>query len=146
MVMKGVIQEDHMPANKGTLKILGLPGIDFTTISGPTFATTEVELPDATVVSGGKRGPWEMTVTVPIHHLVQIVAMDLWVEDGKNGKNGYKKSGSMIFPSVSGDKIKTYSLLGVWARDLTLPDQDMANDGDMNVNTYVLRGDDALPV
>jgi len=144
--MKGIIQDDHMPVNKGTLKILGLPEIVFTTISGPTLATTEVELPDATVRSGGKRGPFEMTVTVPTHHLVEIAAMDLWVEQGKNATNGYLKAGSLILPSVSGDKIKTYSVLGVWARDLTLPDQDMANDGDMNVNTYVLRGDDMLPV
>lgn len=144
--MKGVIQKDHMPVNNGTLKVLGLPEITFTTISGITLATTEVELPDATVVSGGKRSPWEMTVTVPTHHLVEIAAMDLWVEQGKNGSNGYKKAGSIIFESVSGGKFKTYSVLGVWARDLTLPDQDMGNDGDMNVNTYVLRGDDALPV
>jgi len=144
--MKGVIQDDHMPVNAGKLFIVGLPEFTFTTISGFTLATTEVELPDATVVSGGKRSPFEMTVTVPSHHLVEIAAMDLWVEQGKNGTSGYKKAGSFVMTSVSGDIIKTYSVLGVWARDLTVPDQDMGNDGDMNVNTYVIRGDDALPV
>lgn len=144
--MKGVIQPDHMPVNRGTLKLLGLPEIDFITISGPTLATTEVELPDDTVVSGGKRKPFEMTVTVPTHHTVQIAAMDLWAEQSAQAANGYKKAGSIIFESVSGEKFKTYSVLGVWARDLTLPDQDMGNVGDMNVNTYVLRGDNMLPV
>jgi len=135
-----------MPVNKGKLFIVGLPEITFTTIGGFTLATTKVELPDATMVSGGKRGPFEIPVTVPTHHLVEIAAMDLWVEQGKNAISGYKKAGSLVMTSASGEIIKTYSVLGVWPSDLTVPDQDMGNDGDMSVNAYVINGDDALPV
>jgi len=144
--MKGVIQEDHMPVNSGKLFIVGLPEITFTSIGEITLATTKVTLPDATIVSGGKRNPFEFAVTVPSHHLVEIAAMDLWVEQSKNGANGYKKAGSLVMTSVSGDVIKTYSVLGVWPSDLTIPAQDMANDGDISQNGYLINGDDALPV
>lgn len=143
--MREVIQEDHMPVNNGTLKLLGLPDITFITISELTLETTKVTLPDGTAVSGGKRNPWELTVTVPSHHAVQILAMDAWVEEGKNAVNGYKKAGSLIYESVSGNKFKTYTVLGVWAQTATLPAKDMDNDGDQCAHTYVLSGDDALP-
>ena len=143
----GTIQPDHMPVNKFELIVLGLPKIVFTTVGSFTDATTEAELPDGTVASGGKSSPVEIPVTVPRHHLVSIMAMDNWKQQGKDPIDpGYKKTGTLITYSGTGDVFKTEQLIGVWARDKATPDLDMDNDGDMAENSYVLRADQVIPI
>lgn len=141
------LQGDHIPLNKYKLVVVGLPEITFTTVGSFTDATTEAELPDGTVASGGKTSPIEFTVTVPAHHLVEVAAMDNWKRQGEDPVDkGYKKAGSLVGESGTGREFKSWSLTGLWVRDRSTPDFDMGNDGEMAVVSYVLRADKALPL
>lgn len=141
------IQGDHIPLNKFELVVVGLPKITFTTVGALTDATTEAELPDGTVASGGKTAPVEFTVTVPAHHLVETMAMDNWKRQAEDPiDKGYKKAGTLIGYSGTGNEFKSWSLTGLWVRDRTTPDFDMANAGEMAVISYVMRADKVLPI
>lgn len=143
----GTISPDHMPLNKYELLIVGMPKITFTTVGSFTDATTEASLPDGTVASGGKTAPVEFTVTVPRHHLVDIALMDNWKKQGHDpvDKN-YKKTGTLISYSGSGEIFKSETLIGLWCRDKSTPEFDMGNDGEMAVNSYVMRADKVEPI
>lgn len=141
------IQGDHIPRNKFELVVVGLPKITFTTVSSITDATTETTLPDGTSASGGKTTPKEFTVTVPAHHLVQVAAMDNWKRQGEDPVDqGYKKAGTLIGYTGTGNAFKSWSLSGLWCRDRVTPDFDMDDDGEMAVVTYLMKADKALPV
>lgn len=143
----GTLQTDHIALNKFKLIVVGLPEITFITVGGITDAVTESELPDGTVASGGKTAPVEITVTVPLHHLVEVLAMDNWKREAEDPiDKGYKKTGTLVMTSGSGDEFKSYTLSGLWIRERSTPDLDMANEGEMAVNTYVMRADRVLPV
>jgi hypothetical protein len=143
----GNISPDHMPLNKYELLIVGMPKITFITVGSFTDATTEATLPDGTVASGGKSAPIEFNVTVPRHHLVDVALMDNWKKQGRDpiDKN-YKKTGTLISYSGTGAVFKSEQLRGLWVRDKTTPEFDMGNDGEMAVNTYVMRADGVDPV
>ena len=142
-----VIRGDHIPLNKFELLVVGLPKITFVTVGSLTDATTEAELPDGTVASGGKTAPAEFTVTVPAHHLVETMAMDNWKKQAEDPVDkGYKKAGTLAAISGTGNVFKSWSLTGLWVRERTTPDFDMGNDGEMAVVSYVLRADKVLPI
>lgn len=143
----GTIQPDIMPANKFELIVVGMPTITPTTVSEMTDATTESALPDGSVVSGGKTQPVEFTITIPRHHLVEIMAMDNWKKQGEDPIDpGYRKTGTLITFSGTGREFKSESLINLWCRDKGTPALDMANDGEMTVNSYVMRADRIIPV
>jgi len=143
----GTIQPDHMPANKFKLIIVGLPNLTPTTVSEATDETTEAILPDGSVVSGGKTGPIELTVTIPRHHAVEIQAMDRWKGESEDPISPtYRKTGTLITFTGTGLEFKTESLINVWCRNRSTPALDMENDGELTVNSYVLRLDRMIPV
>lgn len=149
MPLKGLLQEDHIPVNKYEMVVVGLavPTITFTNITGLEFELGVIELPDRTKASGGQRGTAEIVGQVPLHHVAEIAAMDLWYEEGLDPVTAtYKKAGTMIYLRGTGQVGKTYSMMGIWVSKRKTPDLDMEDDGEMAVNEYTMQVDDMLPV
>lgn len=145
--MKGDISPDHIPVNKFQLLVLGLPPMVFTEIGGIDQEITKVALPDSTTASGGKKNPVEFTVKVPEHHVVEQAAMELWYSEGQDPVSlTYKKSATLIKQSISGNMLRTYTLISAWCSRRATPDLDMNNDGDMAVTEYTIQADDIFPI
>jgi len=145
--MKGVIKPDHIPVNNYELIILGMPALTPVSVSGIEDETNTVDLPDKTSASGGTSEPVEFTVGIPMHHETEIAAMDIWLQEGRDPVSPlYKKAGSLIYKSISGNTLRSYSVIGVQNKKRTLPDAEMENEGDMAVVEYLLRADQILPI
>ena len=145
--MKGKIQADHMPVNKYELFVIGLIPFTAITVSGLEDELQVVDLPDRTKASGGNRGPSEITVTFPMHHLVEQAALELWYAESQDPVSPlYKKIATLIHKSNSGAAFRSYTLMGMFPSKRGLPDLDMANEGEQAVVEWVFQVDDVLPI
>lgn len=141
--LKGIILPDHMPLNNSKLIVPGLPTIIFTTISGLSDEIQNVDLPDRTNVSGGNDTPKEFTATTLLHHIVEQAALEEWHDAGKGDVlPTYKKSGTLLYVSLSGLIVKPFLLLGLWIPSMKLPDADMANEGDAAIVEWTFKADE----
>lgn len=145
--MKGAIQADHIPVNKYQLLILGMPPLTPTEVSGLEDELQTAEMPDRTRVSGGNRGPSEFTIMLPEHHLVEQAAMEAWFRESQDPVlPTYKKVGSMVSQSISGNTTVTKSLVGVFPTKRVMPDREMENEGELALVEWTLSVDDILPI
>jgi len=145
--MKGIIQSDHIPVNKYTLIVAGIVvQIIPTEISGVEEELESVTLPDRTVATGGNTKASETTIKVPMHHTAEIVAMEIWFQEGQNPVSPlYKKSAVLIMRSLTGNSLRTRSWIGVHVSKRTDPDLEMENEGDMAVIEYELKINSVIP-
>ena len=147
MPLKGLINPDHIPVNKYELSVIGLPTIQFTSISGMEIDVAVIELPDRTKATGGQLGTTQLVVQVPMHHVGQIAAMEVWFQESQDPVTiTYKKAATLTHFSGSGDISKNYSMLGVWVSKRKLPDLAFDNSGDMAVGEYTIEVDTVLPL
>ena len=145
--MKGVIQKDHIPLNKFKLVVLGLPEFTFTALSGLEEELDVVTLPDRTVASGGRTGPVEFTVMLPIHHTVERAAMEIWYQEGQDPVTPtYQKPGTLVLESISGNTIATFSMPDMFVGKRGMPDFEMDNDGEMAEIEWTIHASDMLPI
>lgn len=145
--MKAVIQPDHIPLNKFQLLVLGLPPFTFTSVSGLEEELDVVDLPDRTVASGGRTGPVEIEVGLPMHHTVEQAAMEAWFQESQDPVlPTYKKPGTFIASSLSGASSKSYSFVDLFPSKRTIPDFEMDNDGELAIVMWTLRASDVLPI
>jgi hypothetical protein len=145
--MKGEIQPDHIPVNKFALKVVGLLDFYASTISGLEDELMTIDLPDRTKASGGVRGPSEFTMMTPMHHLTEIAAMEIWFKEGQDPISPtYKKPCTLIMTSLSGNKSKSYTLIGVFVSKRVLPDLDKSDDGEMAQIEWTMSVDDIIPL
>lgn len=145
--MKGVIKKDHIPLNKFQLLVLGLPDFTFTAVSGIEEELDVTDLPDRTRASGGRTAPVEFTVMLPMHHIVEQAAMELWYAQSKDPVAvDYQKQGTLILPSISGNTIRTYSLIDLFPSKRGLPEFEMDNEGEMAAVEWTLNANEVLPI
>lgn len=145
--MKGVIKPDHIPINKFQFLVLGLVDLMLTEIGGIEDELQVTELPDRTMASAGYRNSTEMTIKLPMHHTVEMAAMELWYRESQDPVSpGYKKTATLVHRSLSGDIERTYTLTGVFPKKRTLPDLELANEGEMAETEWELSVDDVIPV
>lgn len=145
--MKGRVKPDHIPVNKFTLFAAGMPPIEFIQVSGIEEELQAVELPDRTNASGGHTAPVEFTAMSMMHHVIEQIALELWFKEGQDPVSPtYKKIGSLIHKSLTGQTIRTYTLVGVFISKRKLPDLDMANEGEPAMIEWTLKADQVLPV
>jgi len=147
MGIKATLKEDHIPKNKFTLIVLGMPAIFFTKISGIEFQTDVVDLPDRTRASGGNPQATEFTAETPLHHSTEQAAMELWLLEGQDPVSPlYKKAGTLVMMSGTGLVLKTYTLTGVWVSRRKLPDLDFEDEGGMATCEWTFQCDSVLPI
>jgi len=145
--MKGTIQPDHMPVNNFELLIIGLPPLTPIEVSGLEDELETVDLPDRTKASGGNRKASEFTMKIPMHHTVEMAACEIWFVEGQDPiLPTYKKGGTLIHKSLSGNVMRTYTIIGVFISKRVLPDLEMANEGEMAAVEYTVSVDDILPI
>lgn len=145
--MKGVLNSDHIPVNNYQLLILGMPPLTFTEISGIEEELEVAELPDRTVASGGNTKPVEFTGKIPMHHMAEQAAMELWFAQCQDPVlPGYKKPATLVHKSITGNVLRTYSMIGLFPTKRALPDLEMGNEGEMAGVTWSFRADDILPI
>jgi len=145
--MKGAINPDHIGVNKYELIVIGLPPLTFTAIGGIEDELQTVDMPDRTTASGGNKGPVEFTADLPAHHIVQQAAMETWFVEGQDPVSPtYKKIASLVLKSGSGNILRSYSLMGLYVSKRGTPDLEMANEGELAIITWTLKGDEMLPI
>ncbi len=145
--MKGEIQPNHIAVNKYELLVLGAPTLVFTEISGMDSETPTVDLPDRTTASGGEELPGEFTAMMPMHHTVQILFMDLWLQEGRDPVSPfYKKVATMLWKSIDNQVAKTYQALGLFVSKRSTPDAEKGNDGDLALVEYTFKYDSLQPI
>lgn len=145
--MKGVIQSDHIPLNKYTLAFIGMVPLTPIEISGLEEELETMEMPDRTVATGGNTKATEFTMVIPAHHLLEQAAMEAWFLEGQEPVSpAYKKVGTLIMQSVSGAKVRSFSLIGTFTKGRALPDLEMANEGEMAGITWTMSVDQILPI
>ena len=147
MGMKGAIKADHIAKSRYEIIFAGTVPFHPTKVSGFDDETDSVELPDQTRASGGGSKPFDMTISIPAHHTVEIAAMELWLRQGRGQvSSAYKKQGTLIMKSISGGNFRSYTLNGCWVMKRTTPDLEMSNDGDLVEIEYVISVDESLPI
>ena len=147
MSLKGKIKADHMPVNLVQLNVPGLGAITAVTVGAIEEALERVVLPDRTAASGGQTQPVEFSITVPMHHDVEVRTLDLWYEEGKEPVSPtYKKTGTIRWPSLSGRKKRGYTLAGLFVSGRNLPEGDMSNEGEAAMIEYAMSADVVLAI
>lgn len=143
--MKGVIQEDHIALNRFKLTVPGLPAFVFTTLSGLEEELNTVDLPDRTVAPGGRTNPIELTVTLPLHHVVEQDAMETWFQDSHvPTQPGFKKDTTLTVSSISDGIERSFMFTNMFPSKRSISDFDMGNDGEMATVEWTLKADDML--
>jgi hypothetical protein len=145
--MKGEIQPDHIPVNKFQLRVVGLADLAPVTVSGIEEELNTADLPDRTRASGGQKNAGEFEIGIPVHHTVEMVAMELWFKEGQDPVTPtYKKPCTLVMTSISGQRSRNYTLVGVFVTKRALPDLDKANEGELAVAMWTLSYDDIIPI
>jgi len=147
MVMKGTIQENHIPVNNYELIIPTLPTIVFTEISGLEEETQSVDMPDRTKVSGGNSTPVEFTAMSNEHHTTELAALETWrIQAIGNVNPTYKKVGTLIKRRIDGTVGTTRTLLGLWITKRKDADLDMNNEGESALVEWTFSVDKILSI
>jgi len=58
----------------------------------------------------------------------------------------YKKVGTLIHLSISGNVLRTYSMTGIFPSKRALPELDMKNEGEMAEVEWTFQADNMLPI
>lgn len=145
--MKGSIAPNHIPVNKYQFLIVGLPPLTAIEVSGIEEELQVIDMPDRTKASGGNSSASECTIKIPMHHTIEIAAMEAWFLSGKDPiQPNYKKSGSLLLESISPvGPTRAYNINGVFVTKRMLPDLEQANDGDMASAEFTLSIDEIFP-
>ncbi len=81
------------------------------------------------------------------HHLLEQAALELWFKEGQDPvAPTYKKVGTLIMKSLSNQRLRTFSLVGIWCQKRATPELDMANEGEPAMIEYTFFVDQMLPV
>jgi hypothetical protein len=147
MGLKGQIQDNHFPTNKYEFIVAGLPPLTPTKVGGISEELDTVELPDQTRVSGGGRKATEVTMSLPLHHIIQQAAVEAWYKEGQgNVSPTYKKTGTLVFKSVQGTVTKAFTLMGCFITKRSTSDLEMGSQGDMVETEFTISIDEVIPI
>lgn len=143
--MKGVILPDHIPLSKYRFNVAGLPEILFTSFGAMEQELDTADLPDRTKASGGRTKAGETEVKLPMHHQVQVAAMESWFAEGSDDVDpSYKKVGTLSGISLSGLIRQTFTVFGCFLNKRTTPEFSLDNEGELAEMAYNMCWDDIL--
>jgi len=144
--MKGIIHPDHIPKNKFSLRVRGLPEIVFTKVDGLEEELEVVEIPDRTRASGGQTKAGDFTAAIPTHHVEQIQAVEAWLVDSTDPVSpAYKKTGVLTKQSITGMRTVIYTILGMFVSKRATSEVDMEDEGNMDITTFTFNFDKIEP-
>ena len=147
MGLKNVIAADELGVNKFKFLVNGIIPIFFLEVKGLETEVESATLPDQTTVSGGRKKISTFTGKVPAHHLVEVRALEEWQKQSVDPVDpGYKKSGTLIFQSKTGLKLKAWNIKGCWCSKEKLPDADLKDEGNEAEVEFTFMADDIKAV
>jgi len=147
MALKGVLETPHIPKHLYQLTVIGLPAMTFTAVGGIEEATEVVQLPDRTAASSGESPPVEFTLTQPLHHRGEVVAMEVWFAEGHNPVTPtYKKTATLTQFNIQGTAAHSWTLMGVWVTKRATQDLEMESEGEMSTIEWSLSADRIMPL
>lgn len=139
MVLKGAVQENHIPVNNYEFLVEGLAvPILFTSIGSLEEELETADMPDRTVVSGGNVKAIESDFEMFEHHTAQLAAMRDWYAQAKAGTPGYKKVGTLIKRHIDGTVATTRACSGVFPKKEVSSDLELANAGEPAMVKFTL--------
>lgn len=146
MGIKGVIQPDHVQTNKYDLRVIGLPPLVITAISGIEEELDTTDLPDRTKATGGRTKPVEFDITIPAHEIVTQKAFELWFEECKDPVTPtHKKIGTLTTFTQSNLPLVAFTLDAMMPIKRALPDLEMEGDGEMSEHVWSMSADEVFP-
>lgn len=145
--MKGVILPNPSTGNKFSIMVAGLPLLTATTMGKLEDELKKFDLPDNTTASGGESKPTELEFTIPLHHKLEMLAMEAWYAESHDPVlPSYKKEAVITYYTMAGDvPAAVYLASGVYPSKRGLPEQDMSKEGELGVCTWTLSIDSAVP-
>jgi hypothetical protein len=147
MAIKNVLKVNRVQVNKFQLTIA--PGVGsplFTTISGLEEELDTVDLPDRTSRSGGREKQLEFEVQQPMHHDLEVLAMEAWYRMCKMSLPLYLKLGTLVLFDEWGIPRRRYTLPNLWISKRSHSELDLDNDGEMSTITWTLKADQIIPM
>lgn len=147
MAIKNVLKTNRVQVNKFQLTIQ--PGVGaplFTTISGLEEELDTVDLPDRTSRSGGREKQLEFEVGQPMHHDLEVLAMEAWYRMCKATLPLYLKLGVLVLFDEWGMPRRKYTLPNLWISKRAHSELELDNDGEMSIITWTLKADQIVPM
>jgi len=146
MGLQGKINENHIPNNSFELVVTGLPVLTLTKIDDIEESLEVVTMPDRTKRSGGQTTPVEFTGAVPMHHDVEVAALEAWYKSGQSPvQAGYRKAGTLVYYRNDGTA-RPFSFTNLFVSGRNVAGADMENEGEMSIITYTFQADDIMPI
>ena len=141
--IKAFLQGNHIPNNRFTLGVVGLPLLNFTTMTMPEEELDVVELPDRTFASGGRTKPVEFSGMIPGHHTAEVALMLAWLKlEGVDPVfSTYKKPCTITMYRIDGSIGAVWELDGVFPFKYKASDMDTNSDGDMVTYEFTFKAD-----
>lgn len=145
MAIKNVLKVNRVQVNKFQLTIQ--PGVGsplFTSITGLEEELDTVDLPDRTTRSGGRGKQLEFEVIQPMHHDLEVLAMEAWWAMCKATLPGYLKLGILVLFDEWGMPRRRRTIPNIFISKRKDTDQELDNDGEMATITWTLKGDEII--
>jgi len=145
VAIKGILQADYVPVNKFELSMETMIPITITKVSGIEEDTPSVTLPDHTVHTGGRSEPIEFEIETPMHHKLERLAMERWLDEAQEPVSPTaKKTGTLTMMSQTNNQLVSYMIEGALCLKRSLPELDINNVGDMAVITWMIKADELV--
>jgi hypothetical protein len=145
-MLKGLILPDHAAKNKYTLSVNGMVDLTVTMHGNIEEELKTVDLPDNTKASGGDSNPVEFTFSIPLHHAVEVLALEEWWLECKNSAPTYKRPATLTYKTASETAVRSYFLDGMFLTKRNLPDSEMGNDGEAQLIEWTASADSVEPL
>ena len=147
MAIKNVLKPNRVQVNKYQLTVQpGVGSVLFISIGGLEEELDAVDLPDRTSRSGGREKPVEFEVVQPMHHDLEVLAMEVWWRMCKNTLPLYLKLGILVCFDEWGVPRRKYTLPNIWISKRKHSDLELDNDGEMATITWTLKADQVVPM
>jgi hypothetical protein len=146
MAIKNVLKENRVQTNKYSALIQPGPGlILFTAISGLEEELDASELPDRTMRSGGRKKSIEFDATQPMHHDLEVLAMEAWYTECQDPVSPvHLKIMTIIIFDQQGFPRRRVTLFNVWIKKRVHSDLELEGEGDMGTITWTLQADELI--
>lgn len=142
---RGEIQPDQVNLNNFQLMVIGLPPITFTSVGDLEQELKTMILPDGQAASAGISDPFEFDAEMPMHHVVELAAMEIWwIECNDPVMPTAYKPGTMIYKSASGNLQLILMLERLFLKKRKYPAGESRSE-DMAKVTWTISCDNMLP-
>lgn len=148
MSFKGKVQANPIAQHSYQFLVVGMPPLVVTKVGSLEDEIETITLPDRTRHPGGEKPPTEIVITVPSHHTVEQLALELWWEECQHPISpNAKKTGTLVRYRGDGSIGRKFLCTGAFPMKHARGEGDMENADGYVAEDWTLSIDDvkALP-